>query len=342
MNLTELRCPECNSKEHKRHTGYTVGSGEEREIRRCQECGNHFSETKNTPLEGLRKPLSLIILVLTAINDGMGINAAGRTFGTTRKSINRWLKRFGSLKETLLLYSLCYQFIKQLIEGDELYTKIDKNKPPSESEGWTIVLMERASRFIWELSCGERNEQLFRLAIETLGQVIEQTDDLSLLTDGERRYGNILFEICQEVIRTGQVGRPPTTLKKGIKVRVKNKGSQEHKKGPKRPKYQAPHNEHPETEQDIENVDIHANHVEGFNASLRRMLACYRRKTNTYAKLKEALQQRLDAFWVLHNFVRPHFTTKQVPAVAMGIIEKGFSLAELFRIQLVKPVTANM
>jgi len=35
-------------------------------------CG----ETKNTPLEGLRTPLSLIIQVLEAVNDGMSINAA--------------------------------------------------------------------------------------------------------------------------------------------------------------------------------------------------------------------------------------------------------------------------
>ncbi len=59
----------------------------------------------------------------------------------------------------------------------------------------------------------------------TLVQVIEETDDLSLVTDGERRYGNLWFDICKEVIRTGKVGRPKTTLKEGVKVRVKNKGS---------------------------------------------------------------------------------------------------------------------
>ena len=68
--------------------------------------------------------------------------------------------------------------------------------------------MDRASRFIWELECGERNADLFKHAMSTLAQVIEQTDDLTLLTDGERRYGNVLFELCQAVIRSGQVGRP--------------------------------------------------------------------------------------------------------------------------------------
>jgi hypothetical protein len=35
-----------------------------------------------------------------------------------------------------------------MIEGDEAYTKVYKNVPQEESEGWTITLMERATRFI--------------------------------------------------------------------------------------------------------------------------------------------------------------------------------------------------
>ena len=240
MALTTVFCPECHCDTHKLHTTYTVANGEKRQIHHCSECENYFSETKNTPREGLKTPLSQINTVLDALNEGMGINAACRTFHIGKKSIKLWSKRLGGLKETLLLYALCHRFVQLIIEGDELYTKVGKNQPASASKGWTIVLMERASRFIWELSCGEKDTALFNKAIETLSLVIEQTDDLSLVTDGERRYGNILFDICKEVIRTGEVGRPKTNLKEGVKVRVKNKGSQSHKKGPKRPKYQAP------------------------------------------------------------------------------------------------------
>ncbi|MCI5138025.1 MAG: hypothetical protein D3922_06335 [Candidatus Electrothrix sp. AR1] len=104
------------------------------------------------------------------------------------------------------------------------------------------------------------------------------------MTDGERRYGNILFEICYELLKTGKKGLPRKPLKKGVKVRVKNKGSQKKKPGRKRKKHQAPQSEPPETNQNIENLDIHANHVEGFNAALRRTCSAFRRKTNTYAR----------------------------------------------------------
>jgi transposase-like protein len=208
MSLIQRRCPECNSEDFKRHCGYTIKSGEARDLFVCQDCHNYFSETKHTPLERLKTPVSRISLVLEAINDGMGLNAACRTFHVGKNTIKRWINRLGDLKESLLLYALCHHFIQLQIEGDELYTKVSENKPAHLSEGWTVVLMDRASRFIWEMQCGERNTDLFKQAIATLGQVIEQTDDLSLFTDGERRYGNFLFEICQEVIRTGQVGRP--------------------------------------------------------------------------------------------------------------------------------------
>ena len=118
-------------------------------------------------------------------------------------------------------------------------------------------------------------------------------------------------------------------------MRVKNKGSQAHKRGPKRAKYLAPKPEHPDTEQNINTEDIHANHLEAFNSALRRRMACYRRRTNTYAKEQPALQIRLDAYWVLHNFIRPHFTTKLIPAVALGVLDQPLSWDDIFRIHYI-------
>jgi hypothetical protein len=173
--------------------------------------------------EGLKTPVFRIIMILTALSEGMGVNAATRVFSVGKNSIYRWLDRLSSLQQTLMLYLLCHQFIQLTIEGDELYTKIGKNVPPGESEGWTIVLMDRASRFIWALECGKKDERLFEKAMRILLKVIRKTDDLTLLTDGERRYGNILFEICYELFKTGKRGSPRKTLKKGVKVRVKNR-----------------------------------------------------------------------------------------------------------------------
>ena len=312
---------------------YKIKNGQERTIFQCNHCGTNFSETCNTALAGLRNPLSLIVTVLLSITEGTGINAATRIFNVSKNSIYRWQKRLGDLKETLMLFALANQFIQQVIEGDELYTKVDKNHPQDQSAGWTVVLMDRATRFIWDMQCGRKNRKMFKKAIDCLSKVLDQAEELTLLTDGERRYGNLLFEICSEVVKTGKRGRPRKTLPKGVKVRIKNKGSQSHKRGRKRQKYQDPQPEHPETIQNIENKEIHANHLEAFNASLRRRCAAYRRRTNTYAKKENRLQERLDLIWIFHNFTKIHFTTRQVPAVALGIMKQGIKEENLFYIQ---------
>jgi len=153
-------------------------------------------------------------------------------------------------------------------------------------------------------------------------------------SSGNSWYSKVLFQICHDILHTGKRGRPKMVLKQGVKVRLKNKGSQSHKKGPKRVKYEAPRPEHTATKQNLKNEDIHANHAEGQNAAIRRKNSTYRRRTNTYAKCKPALQRTLDVYWVVHNFIRKHYTTKAVPAVKIGVIEKGLSWAAVMNVRM--------
>ena len=338
MKLIDSTCPYCRSGELKKHSVYKTQNHGERPIMQCQTCKKFFSPTKNTFMAGIRTRISVIVDVFNSRTEGVGLNAVCRIFNVAKNTVLDWEKRMSPIKQVLLLYALLHQFFQVIIEGDELYTKVGKNTPPDKSLGWTVVLMDRASRFLWELQCGKKDRNLFRKAIRTLGKLIDQTKDISLITDGEPRYGNILFEICYEILQTGKRGRPRKTLKKGVKVRMKNKGSQSHKRGRKCPKYKSPCPEHPQTIQNIENKDIHANHCEAFNSSIRRRNAAYRRKTNTYAKDEESLQRTLDVYWVVHNFIRLHFTTKKVPAVAMGIIKEKLSWENIFMIRVAATV----
>ena len=150
-----------------------------------------------------------------------------------------------------MLYSFCHEFVSLTFEGDELYTMVGKRTEPSDSKGWTAVIMERTSRFIVDQRCGNKNASLFKSVMKTVCKYVDHTKDLTFLSDGERRYGNMLFDLCSEVLKTGKAGRPPKTLPKGVKVRVKNKGDQKRKKGRKRPKYQATQREHPDTDQSL-------------------------------------------------------------------------------------------
>ena len=334
MELFQIKCPTCHAAVLQSHTTYATQHHGRRILYKCANCPTYFSETKNTLMVGLKTPVSVIWQVVKARTEGMGLNAAARTFAKAKNTIRAWERKFRDLHQVLFLYALGHEFLALVIEGDEAYTKVQKNVPPAQSSGWTILLMDRASRFIWELDCGKKERKLFRKAITSLDKIARQTYDLSLFTDGERRYGNLLFEICHELVHNGKPGRPKKTFKTGVHVRLKNKGAQAHKKGRKRPKYQSPWREHPATARPIAETDIHANHAEAFFSALRRKCATFRRKTNMYAKSTKGLQRLLRVYWVVHNFLRAHFTTREVPAVALGILERRLSVQEIFQIQM--------
>jgi transposase-like protein len=329
-----LRCPYCQSEKCHHLKDYETKENGSRSLHICAICNNSFSETKGSFLAGLKKPISLIVGVFKARTDGLSFNATCRVFNIAKNTLLDWEHKFQDIKPTLLMYAMLNTFISsKIIEGDELYTKIEKNVPVEECQGWTILLMERATRFIWALGCGKKDRTLFYNALQLLRDVITRTGDVTLVTDGERRYGNILFEICHDVVHNGKRGRPPKVLLKGLKVRLKNKGDRSSKKKLARQKYEAPQNEHPQTIQNVSDSDIHANHAEAFNSSIRRKNSAYRRKTNTYAKSTTGLQRTLDIHWIAHNFIFEHFTTKQVPAVALGILKEGLSWAKVFQIR---------
>jgi len=110
--------------------------------------------------------------------EGLGLNAATRVFGYAKNTILNWERRLAALQETLFLSALVHEFWQLTIEGDELYTKIKSNKEAAASEGWTIVLMERASRFIWTIKCGRKERRLFLEAVGTLAELFNQSEAL--------------------------------------------------------------------------------------------------------------------------------------------------------------------
>ena len=83
---------------------YVIRSGEERHLYKCNDCDSCFSETINTVLEDLRTSISRIIMILTALSEGMGINALTRTFfaGKNTPNCNDYPLKIKSYRDQLL------------------------------------------------------------------------------------------------------------------------------------------------------------------------------------------------------------------------------------------------
>ena len=99
MALTQIRCADCGGKNVEGYRTYTIKDGEQRTIYHCSSCGCSFSETKNTPIAHLKTPISVIVQVISALTEGIGINAATRLYSVSKNSIYRWQERLSGLKK---------------------------------------------------------------------------------------------------------------------------------------------------------------------------------------------------------------------------------------------------
>jgi hypothetical protein len=68
---------------------------------RCQACHTTFSARRHTPLYRLKTPSQQVVVVLSALAEGLDPSAAERVFGCRQATIITWLNRAGRHAESL-------------------------------------------------------------------------------------------------------------------------------------------------------------------------------------------------------------------------------------------------
>ena len=112
MELLRLKCPGCHSADIQYHSPYTTKNHGGRVIDKCEHCPVYFSETKNTLMEGLKTPVSVIWHVLKARTEGRGFHAAARTFEKAKNTILAWERKFLALHQVLFLSAWVQEFVE--------------------------------------------------------------------------------------------------------------------------------------------------------------------------------------------------------------------------------------
>ena len=199
--------------------------------------------------------------------------------------------------------------------------------PPSQSQGWTIHFVERGSRYWVTARAGLKDESLFQVGVQAAWEWVQACDGIRWFTDGERRYGQALWQLASVYLKAAEV-HPDyghrRVWREGLEVAMKIKGSQ----GQRRIEWVKV--EHPFTA--ISPVhEVHANHNEAQNAALRRRCSAYRRRQNLYAKTRGGLQRMLEVQRLIHNWVRPHWGLgkETTPAMQMGFCLRPLTITEL-------------
>ena len=199
--------------------------------------------------------------------------------------------------------------------------------PPEASEGWTIHFIERTSRYWVAAQAGLKDVSLFEKGVKSAWDWAKPSDSIRWFTDGERRYGKELWKLASVYLNQSEKTEAfeyRKVWREGLEVAIKIKGSQG------KPRVAWLRQEHPFTAISPKS-EVHANHNEAHNSSLRRRASAYHRRQNQYAKVVEGLQRALDVQRLIHNWVRPHWGLEknQTPAMAMGYLERPVTMLEL-------------
>jgi len=187
--------------------------------------------------------------------------------------------------------------------------------------------IERNSRYWVDAQAGLKDAALFEQVVNRVWNWANPSQWIRWFTDGERRYGNELWKLASvylpEKERTQSYGYRKV-WREGLEVAIKVKGSQG------KPHVEWVRPEHPYSAISAQS-EIHANHNEAHNSSLRRRASAYHRRQNHYAKVVEGLQRALDVQRLIHNWVRPHWglEKKQTPAMAMGYLERPVAMLKI-------------
>jgi transposase-like protein/IS1 family transposase len=96
MDASQVFCPNENCKARGQiGQGNIVSHGKTRPRYRCKACGKTFSAQAGTMFAGLRKPKTLIVVVVTLLAYGCPVQAIVQAFGLDERTVANWRDRAG-------------------------------------------------------------------------------------------------------------------------------------------------------------------------------------------------------------------------------------------------------
>jgi transposase-like protein len=91
---------------------------------KCHSCGQTFAETCGTPLYGLKRPLWLVVLVLSLLAGRCPVPAIVFAFGLDERTVADWQRKAGAHAKMVQEQIVCQSVVDAgRVQGDELYVK---------------------------------------------------------------------------------------------------------------------------------------------------------------------------------------------------------------------------
>lgn len=299
----------------------TNSQGHQRFI--CRQCGKTFSDIPTRPLDNLRVDPEKAFQVIGLLAEGVGIRACERLTGLNRRTVLGILETAGE-KCARLLDSKVRGVNAEQVQVDELWAFVfckQQNTPlfaEARGDQYTFLAVDRTSKLIISHLVGKRTLQNSVAFMRDLKSRVSNRFQLS--SDGFAGY----------IGRDDNSGAVPLVFGSDIDYGTEIKLYGAEVEGQR--KYSPPVCIGARRTPRIGNPNrrmICTSHAERTNLSVRLFNRRFTRLTLGYSK-KLTNHKHAVALMVAHfNFCRKHSAHGQTPAIAAGLTDHAWTVAEL-------------
>jgi transposase-like protein/IS1 family transposase len=287
---------------------------------RCDSCSRTWTDERTRPTDRRKLPAEKLVLCLRMLLEGNSIRSAERLTGVHRDTIIDAMVRAGKSCK-LFLESAIHHIPVADVEADECWGFVGCKERTREFHGYdpaacgdayVYTALERNTKLIVAWHLGKRSSEDTQEFADNLRRATRGR--FQLTTDGYTPYQTAIpftfgpridyatlvkdYETPDE----GQRRYSPADIV-GITIRIRS-GEPDKKL-------------------------ICTSHVERHNRSIRMAVRRMTRLTDAHSKKWENHDAMLGLFFAFYNFCRVHSTLKETPAVAAGLTDHTWSVAEL-------------
>jgi len=281
------------------------GRAEQIQTFRCQACHTTFTSRRNTPLYRLKTPSNEVVMVLSALAEGLDPSAAERVFGFRQATITTWLSRAGEHAHTLH-ERFFFQLHLPHLQLDELRTRLRS----ATQILWLWLVIDPLTKMIPVLYLGPRTQHAAHLLIHSLRQMLAPGCLPLFTSDGLNLYFYALtahFGQWLQVSRRGRNVRRWLVESRLIYGQVK-------KSYRRRKLVRVTHVMRLGTEDALKAVlqglgfsgRLNTAFIERVNLTVRHGVAALARRTWATSQQSPQLLAHLEWWRAYYHFVRPH------------------------------------